>query len=96
MANQMSEEQIYEEARSRVKAKKDFWRHFTAWAIVNVLLIIVWTLSGFGSGYPWFLWPLCVWGAFVLIHYLRVFHFDRRSNRAAVEKEAEKIRKEQG
>ena len=95
MASQMSEEQIYEEARLRVKAKKDFWGHFSAWALVNVMLIIVWTLSGFGGGYPWFLWPLCIWGAFVLIHYLRTFIFDQKSDRSAIEKEAERIKREQ-
>jgi len=93
MANQTSEEKIYEEARLRVKAKRDFYGHLTAWAIVNVILIIVWALSS--RGYPWFLWPLCIWGVFVLFQYLRVFVFERKSDKAAIEKEAEKIRKEQ-
>jgi len=91
----MSEEQIYEEARLRVKAKKDFYGHFTAWAIVNVILIVVWALTDLG-GYPWFLWPLCIWGIFVFVNYLRVFVFKQKSDRSAIEKEAEKIRKEQG
>ncbi len=30
MANQMSEEAIYEEAKRRVKAKKDFYGNFAA------------------------------------------------------------------
>ena len=95
MANQMSEEQIYEEARLRVKAKRAFYEHLSAWAIVNVVLIIVWTLSGFGGGYPWFLWPLCIWGAFVFINYLRVFVFKQKSDRAAIEKEVEKVKRGQ-
>jgi len=33
----MSEEQIYEEARLRIKAKKDFYGHLAAWAIVNII-----------------------------------------------------------
>ena len=95
MASQMSEEQIYEEARLRVKKKKDFWGHFGAWAAVNALLIIIWALTDFG-GYPWFVWPLCIWGFFVLLHYLRTFVFERKSDRSAIEKEVERIRKEQG
>ena len=94
MASQIPEEQIYEEARKRVKAKKDFYGHLTAWAIVNVILIVVWTLTNLG-GYPWFLWPLCIWGIFVFVNYLRVFVF-KQSDRAAIEKEAEMIKKEQG
>ena len=95
MASQMSEEQIYEEARLRVKAKKDFYGHLTAWAVVNVILIVVWALASRG-GYPWFLWPLCIWGIFVLLHYLRVFFLERKSDRSAIEKEVERIKKEQG
>jgi len=94
MASQMTEEQIYEEAKLRVQAKKDFYRHLTAWAVVNFLLIIIWALTNLG-GYPWFLWPLCFWGVGVLAQYLRVFVFKQKSDRAAIEKEAEKIKKEQ-
>ena len=95
MANQMSEEQILEEAKKRVKAKRDFYGHLTAWALVNALLIIIWALTNLG-GYPWFLWPLCFWGVWVLVQYLQVFVFKQRSDKRAIEKEAEKIRKEQG
>ena len=93
MTTGMSEEKIYEEARKRVKAKRDFWGHFGAWAAINIILIIIWALGD--RGYPWFLWPLGIWGVFVLFHYLRVFVFERRSDVGAVEKEAERIRKEQ-
>ena len=60
MAKELSEEQIYEEARRRVKEKKGFWGNFSSWAAVNVILIIIWALTDLG-GYPWFLWPLGIW-----------------------------------
>jgi len=41
MTTDMTEEKIYEEAKKRVKAKRDFWGHFGAWSTVNVILIIV-------------------------------------------------------
>ncbi|MFC1965642.1 2TM domain-containing protein [Chloroflexota bacterium] len=94
MTTGMTEEQIYEEARLRVKEKKGFWGNFSTWAAINVMLIIIWALTDLG-GYPWFIWPLCIWGVFVLFHYLRVFVFARKSDRGAIEKEAEKIRMEQ-
>ena len=94
MAKELSEEQIYEEARRRVKAKKDFWRNFSSWAAVNVILIIIWALTDLG-GYPWFLWPLGIWGVFILFHYLRVFVFERKSDREAIAKEMERIKREQ-
>ena len=93
MAKQMSEEQIYEEASKKVKEKKGFYGSLATYVIVNAVLIVIWALSG--QGYPWFLWPLGIWGVFVLGHFLRVFVFERRSDRQAIEKEAEKMRREQ-
>ena len=93
MPSQMSEEQIYEEARLRVKARKDFYSHLSAWAIISVILFIVWAITSFG-GYPWFLWPVCIWGIFVLLNYIRVFVIKQKSDKTAVEKEVEKIKKE--
>ena len=95
MTQPMSEEEIYEEARKKVKAKKEFWGNFGSWAAVNIVLIVVWALTDFG-GYPWFLWPLCIWGVFILLHFLRTFVFPERGDRAAIEKEAEKIKRGQG
>jgi len=94
MTTDMTEEKIYEEAKKRVKEKRDFWGHFGAWATVNIILIIVWALTDLG-GYPWFLWPLGIWGVFVLIHFLRVFVFERKSDVGAIEREVEKIKREQ-
>ena len=93
MAKQLSEEEIYEVAQKRVKAKRDFYGHLGAWALVNVILVVVWALSG--GGYLWFLWCLGIWGVFVLAHFVQVFVFKPKSDKGAVEKEAEKIRREQ-
>jgi len=95
MANQLSEERIYEEAKKRVAAKKGFYIHLTVYICVNILLVCIWAFAD-GRGYPWFLWPLGMWGVFVFVDYLRVFVFKRKSDRSAIEKEAERIRKEQG
>ena len=94
MPKQMTEEQIYEEAKQRVKRKKDFYGHLIVWAAINIILVIIWALGD--RGYPWFLWPLCIWGVFVLVHGLRTFVFERKSDINAIEKEAERIKREQG
>ena len=93
MTKQLSEEQIYEEASRKVKAKKGFYGGLATYLVVNVVLIVIWALSG--QGYMWFLWPLGVWGVFVLGHFLRVFVFEKGSDQQAIEKEAEKMRREQ-
>ena len=93
MAKQLSEEAIYEEARKRVKAKRGFWRNLISYAVVNIVCFFIWALTG--GGYPWFLWVLGPWGILVLFHYLRVFVFAGKSEKRAIEKEVERIKKEQ-
>ena len=95
MARPMSEEEIYEEARKRVKAKKEFWGNFGSWAAVNIVLVIVWALTNNG-GYVWFLWPLCIWGVFILLHFLRAYVFPEKGDRTAIEKEVERIKRKLG
>ncbi len=89
----LTEEQIYEEAKARVKAKRNFQGNLTFYAVVNVICFLVWALTG--GGYPWFLWVLGPWGVLVILHYLRVFVLAGKSERSAIEQEAERIRREE-
>ena len=93
MVNKMSEEAIYEEAKKRVKAKKDFYVHLVFYVCVNIFLIIIWAFPA-GGGFPWFIFPLGGWGIGLVIHFLSVFVFEGKSDKPAIEKEAEKIRRE--
>ena len=105
MPTDISEKEIYEEAKKRVKAKRDFYRNLVAYIVINAGLIVIWFLSGDAArpnynpgdwtGNKWFLWPLTIWGAFVLTHFLQVFVFKTsvRREKAALEKEVEKIKK---
>lgn len=95
MVNRMTEEQIQQEATRRVREKKGFYKDLTAWATVNVILIVVWLLTDRGGGHPWFLYPLCIWGAVIFIHYLRIFVFKQSPETQEIQKEADKIRREQ-
>ena len=78
----MTEEQIYEEASKRVKDRKRFYGGLATYLIVNAVLVVIWALSG--QGYPWFLWPLGIWGIFVLGDYLRIFVFVKGSDQQAI------------
>jgi cobalamin biosynthesis protein CobD/CbiB len=94
MPIEISEKEIYEEAKRRVKKKREFYGHLGAYVLVNVVLVVVWALSY--RGYLWFLWPLGIWGVFVLWNFIDVFVLSGRaqSEKAAIEKEAERIKKE--
>jgi len=94
MTTGMSEEQIYEQAKKRVEVKKGFYIHLTVYILVNILLVLVWAFAA-GGGFPWFVFPLVGWGIGLLFHGLGVFVFEQTSDKAAIEKEAEKIRREQ-
>ena len=95
MATTMTEEQILELAKKRVKDKKDFYGHLIVYAMVNIILVFIWVVTNFG-GYPWFIWCLGPWGVGVFFHFISVFVFDGKSDIGAIEKEVEKIKKEQG
>ena len=94
MSTPMSEQEILEITRKRVKQKKDFYSHLATYIVINILLIIIWRFLA-GGGYPWFLFPLGGWGIGLIFHFLSVFVFPGESDweRREVAKEAEKLRK---
>jgi hypothetical protein len=98
MTDKMTEEQVYTLARKRVQARKDFTIHLIVYLGVNTLLFCLW-LFVTGRGFPWFAFPLGGWGIGLVSHYYYVSRMvggDAAGNRSAeVEREAEKIRKEQ-
>lgn len=93
MSIQLSEEQIYEEAKLRVELKKAFRKHLTVYICVNILLILIWAFAA-GGGFPWFIFPLGGWGIGLFFHYREAFGSGRKLDKAAIEKEAEIIRRE--
>ena len=93
MAGQMSEEEVYEEARKRVEAKRGFYRHLAVYVIVNIMLVLIWAFAA-GGGFPWFVFPLGGWGIGIIFHFLNAFVFEQKPDASTIEKEAEKIRRE--
>jgi hypothetical protein len=94
MSPQMTEEQIYEEARKRVEEKRGFFIHLAIYVVVNIFLAAIWWFTG--AGFPWFVFPLGGWAIGIIMHFLSVFVFNRLPDQAAIEKEAEKLRRRQG
>jgi hypothetical protein len=93
MSHQMTEEEIYQVARKRVEEKKGFYTHLASYIVVNVMLIVIWALTG--HAYPWFVWPLAGWGIGIIFHFLSVFGFNKGTawESKEIEKEAERLRK---
>ena len=93
MDYQMSEEEIYEEAKKRVEAKRGFYKHLVIYVIVNALLVIIWAFPG-GRGHQWFWYPIGGWGIAIVINFFEVFILSRKGERAAIAKEVEKLKRE--
>ncbi len=92
MADKMSEEQIYGEAKKRVEEKRRFRTHAIVYAVINAFLALIWWLTG--AGFPWFVFPLGGWGIGLLFHGLGVYVLSgRQEDRRAIEREAEEIRR---
>jgi hypothetical protein len=91
MTYTMTEEEIYQEAQKRVKYKSKFLKDLMAYLIINAGIFLIWSFPA-GHGYPWFLWVLGPWGLFLILDYINAFIWQGTTGRAAVEKEARKIR----
>lgn len=93
MTTGMPEEEIYRKARERVEEKKGFYIHLLVYILVNIMLIIIWVVTG--AGFPWFIFPLGGWGIGILFHFLGIFVFSQRTGweRRQVEKEVERLKR---
>jgi hypothetical protein len=53
------------------KAKSGFMSHFVSFASVNVMLIVIWFITGGYAGlHPWFIYPLLGWAIGLASHYI--------------------------
>lgn len=65
----LTPEALEQIARKRAKAKMGWIRHATVYALVNLGLFLLSTVSG----HSWHLFPLLGWGVALLIHGVVVF-----------------------
>ena len=56
-----------EQARS---ARDGFVIHLGVYVAVNVMLLVIWAVTG--AGHPWFVYPLLGWGVGIAAHGLAV------------------------
>lgn len=54
----MSESDIRDEARKRLKARNDFKVMLAIFAVVTIILVAIWFLTTGGDGYFWPIWPI--------------------------------------
>lgn len=65
------DESRYWEAKKRVKAKKEFYRHLGTYLVMSTFFFLLNAVTSFGNW--WFYWPMLGWGLAILFHYVDVF-----------------------
>lgn len=69
-----NEDELREQAISRLKRRRDFYSNLASYLVVNGLLWLIWGLTGADtSGFPWPAWVSTIWGFFLVMHAVRVF-----------------------
>ncbi len=92
MSKKMSDDEIREIATRRVRRRRGFYAHLTAYILVNLMLVAIWYFTG--HGYFWPGWVMLFWGIGLVFNAVAVFaKGDIGSERAAIEKEIDKIKK---
>lgn len=67
----MTDQDIREVARKRIKARRDFWYMIAVFVVVSIILVVVWAFGG--TGYFWPMWPLFGFGIATMFSALSVF-----------------------
>ena len=58
------EDRLRAQAVKNLKKRAEFRQHLVVFGLVNLLLIVIWLVSGITAGawYPWWIYPFFGWG----------------------------------
>jgi len=85
-----TEEELMREARKRAEDKVGFYKSFSAYVLVNLMLITIWWFTG--HGFPWPLFILVFWGIGIVAQGISVFGRHRWTDEATA-REYEKLKR---
>jgi hypothetical protein len=69
MSKKREQEELYILARKKIE-RRAFYIHLGLYLVFSVILAIVWRSAG--KGFPWFAFPVGIWGIVILLHFLGV------------------------
>jgi len=89
----MSEDRLREIARRRHFIKRGFYYHLCVFLIVSAVMLLIYFLTG--EGFPWFAFPIGLWGLFIIGHIIGTINSLRRidGRPSAVDREMKRLRK---
>ena len=76
MSKKREQEELYILARKKME-RRAFYNHLGLYLVFSVILAIVWRSAG--KGFPWFAFPVGIWGIVILLHFLGVTVLQGRS-----------------
>lgn len=87
----MSDEDLRNQAKARLHAKRHFWEYLGIWVVVSVLLTVLWLLTAHNT-YFWPVWPIAAMGIAALFIGLNAYGPGRRViTDADIDKEVAKM-----
>lgn len=88
----MDQEGRRRRARELAEVRYAFRWHLGMYVVVNVVLVGIWFFTSGPTGFFWPVFTIVFWGIFVIGHYVNAY---RRPGRGWIEKETDKILREQ-
>jgi hypothetical protein len=76
-----------EAAIRRLKAKRGFWNHAFLYCVVNILLVVIWFVSG--RSYFWPAWAMAGWGIGLAMNAWNVF-FEKAISEEDIQREIQR------
>lgn len=85
----------YEYARRRINQKKNLMRHFIAFLVGSLLLIVINPVLGYGEETffkDWFVWVILIWTFIFLVHLFNVFVMNKFMGKEWEDRQMEKLK----
>ena len=83
-------EDIREQARKRIQARRDFWQMLAVFGGIIVILVVIWAATG--AGYFWPMWPIFGLAIATIFTALNAFGpFNRPITDAHIDEEVRKL-----
>jgi 2TM domain len=80
---------------SIARKRAGFKRDLVTYIVINIFLWVIWLLTAsarYSGGIPWPVWPTVGWGIAIVIQYFEAYKYPKEN---AVEKEYEKLKRNQ-
>ncbi|HWS47105.1 MAG TPA: 2TM domain-containing protein [Acidimicrobiia bacterium] len=84
------EDDLYRQAKDRLRKRRDLGAHVVAYVTVNAMLVAIWAITG--AGYFWPAWVMLAWGVGLVLNIWDVY-FRRPITDEDVRREMDRLRK---